>query len=144
MNLLARSRQILLSLALVLILATSTACSGVAQKPTNTNLPTLTNSTKYDQIQRGNTAQGQDFGSWVVQTAKGLAQDAYVRDNNKLGVVITPQVRPNEVRPFAKSLVEGFHKNFPNRDLTVLMYAPDKKLILSAKYDNGTRQIQYQ
>jgi len=48
------------------------------------------------------------------------------RDNNKLGVVITPQVRPNEVKPLAKSLTQGFHRNFPNQDLNVLMYAPDK------------------
>jgi len=60
-----------------------------------------------------------------VKTAKGLVNDAYVRDGNKLGVVISPQVRPNEVKPL-KSLMQGFHKNFPNRDLSVLMYASDK------------------
>jgi hypothetical protein len=79
----------------------------------------------------------------VTRTGKGLIQDAYVRDNNKLGAVITPDVRPNEVKPLAKSLVQGFHKNFPNQDLTVLMYAPDKKLILTAQYDVQTNQIQY-
>ncbi len=79
-----------------------------------------------------------------MQTAKGLVNDAYVRDNNKLGVVISPQVRPNEVKDLSKSLVQGFHKNFPNQDLTVLMYAPDKKLILTAKYDEQSKQIQYQ
>jgi len=46
---------------------------------------------------------GQDFGNWVVQTAKDWFKIAYVRDNNKLGVVITPQVRPNEVKFLAKS-----------------------------------------
>jgi hypothetical protein len=94
-------------------------------------------------LERGNSPAGQDFGNWVVNTAKGLVKDAYVRDNNKLGVVITPQVRPNEARPLAKSLVQGFHKNFPNQDLTVLMYAPDKKLILTARYDVQSKQIEY-
>jgi hypothetical protein len=66
-----------------------------------------------------------------------------VRDNNKLGVVISPEVRPNEVKPLAKSLAQGFRRNFPNQDLTVLMYAPDKKLILTAKYDTQTNQVEY-
>jgi hypothetical protein len=78
-----------------------------------------------------------------VQTSKGLVTDAYVRDNNKLGVVISPQVSPNEVRPLANSLVQGFRKNFPNQDLEVLIYAPDKKLILTADYIAQTNQIRY-
>ena len=72
-----------------------------------------------------------------------LVKDAYVRDNNKLGVVVTPQVKPTEVKPLAKSLAQGFHKNFPNQDLTVLIYAPDKKLILTAKYDVQSNQVEY-
>jgi sarcosine oxidase gamma subunit len=66
-----------------------------------------------------------------------------VRDNNKLGIVISNQVRPNEVKTLAKSLAQGFRKNFPNQDLTVLVYGPDKKLILTAKYDIQSNQIQY-
>jgi hypothetical protein len=69
-------------------------------------------------------------------------QDAYVRDNDKLGVVISPDVRPNEVRPLAKSLMQGFQKNFPNHDLKVLVYAPDKKLILTANYNDQSHQIE--
>ncbi|NJO42383.1 MAG: hypothetical protein HC769_29490 [Cyanobacteria bacterium CRU_2_1] len=135
-------RTTLVALFLVLILFTSSACSGTMQA----DRPSLpgTDRTAYSQLERGNTSQGQNFGNWVTQTAHELVQDAYVRDNDKLGVVITPQVRPTEVRSLASSLVQGFHKNFPNRDLTVLMYAPDKKLILTAKYDDSTRQIQYQ
>ncbi|TAG68696.1 MAG: hypothetical protein EAZ25_02145 [Oscillatoriales cyanobacterium] len=32
--------------------------------------------------------------------------------------------------------------NFPNQDLSVLVYAPDKKLILTAKYDQQSNQIE--
>ncbi len=78
-----------------------------------------------------------------MQTSQGLVQDAYVRDNNKLGVVVCPKVRPNEVRPLAKSLAQGFHKNFPNQDLKVLIYASDKKLILTTEYDIQTNQVKY-
>jgi len=62
-----------------------------------------------------------------------------VRDNNKLGVVITPQVSPNEVKPLAKSLVQGFHKNFPNQDLNVLMYALTKLILTVSMTLNQNR-----
>lgn len=143
MSLIRYIRTTLVALSLVLMLVTTTACSGnvqAVQPSSSSSSPTLA----YNQLERGNSSAGQTFGNWVVQTAGGLVQDAYVRDNDKLGVVISPKVRPNEVRPLAKSLVQGFQKNFSNRDLTVLVYAPDKKLILTAKYDNSTHRIEYQ
>lgn len=143
MSLIKRFRQIATVLLLVLFMTTTTACSSAVQAKQPTTLPAISRSADYTQIARGNTQAGQDFGSWVVQTARGMVKDAYVRDNNKLGVVISPEVRPNEVKPLAKSLAQGFHRNFPNQDLTVLMYAPDKKLILTAKYDTQTNQIEY-
>jgi hypothetical protein len=135
-------RKIVTALVLILVLTTTAACSGTVQAKQPTNNPTVI-SPKYTQLERGNTATGENFGDWVVQTSKGLVEDAYVRDNNKLGVVVTPQVAPGEVQPLAKSLVQGFRHNFPNQDLTVLMYAPDKKLILTAKYDTQSQQVNY-
>lgn len=145
MSLFQQSRRIITGLLLVLVLTISTACASApsAQKPTNLPVAIGGSPSYYAQLQRGNTAAGQDFGNWVTQTAKGMVKDAYVRDNNKLGVVITPQVRPNEVKDLAKSLAQGFHHNFPKQDVTVLMYAPDKKLILTAKYDQQSNQIDF-
>ena len=144
MSLIQHCRKILTALVLILVLTTTPACSGAVQaKQPTSNLPAISGNGDYAQLERGNSPVGQDFGNWVVETAKGLVQDAYVRDNNKLGVVITRQVRPNEVKPLAKSLVQGFHKNFPNQDLKVLVYAPDKKLILTAQYDEQSKQIEY-
>ncbi|HBL14983.1 MAG TPA: hypothetical protein DD379_27030 [Cyanobacteria bacterium UBA11162] len=144
MNLFERSHKILTALALVLVLTITTSCAAPSQT-SRTNAPTGANSSvNYAQLERGNSSAGQEFGDWVVQTAQGLVSDAYVRDNNKLGVVITPQVRPNEVQPLAKSLVQGFRQNFPNQDLKVLMYAPDKQLILTANYDHQSNQVSYQ
>lgn len=144
MKFMQKLRTIMAALALVLVLTTS-ACSNatVAKQPTLPPAAT-SNGNSYALLERGNTGAGQDFGNWVVQTSHGLVQDAYVRDQNKLGAVISPQVRPNEVRPLAKSLIQGFHRTFPNQDLTVLMYAPDKKLILTAQYDTQSNQIKYQ
>lgn len=140
-----RFRKFFSALALVLVLTTTACSAGTATEAKRTTDTTaITRTGDYALLERGNTAVGQDFGNWVAQTAKGLVQDSYVRDNNKLGVVITPQVKPNEVKPLAKSLLQGFHRNFPNQDLTVLMYAPDKKLILTAQYDVQSQQIKYQ
>ncbi len=138
MILLRYIRTTLIALSLVFLLVTNTACSGAVQATQPTALPIISS-----QLERGDTASGQNFGNWVVQTSHGLIQDAYVRDNNKLGVVISPDIRPNEVRSLTKSLLQGFHKNFQGRDLAVLVYAPDKKLILTANYDDSTRQINY-
>lgn len=137
-------RKVLMALALSLVLTFTAACTSAPQASQSRPLLGSPSDTAFQQLERGNTAVGQNFGNWVVQTANGLVSDAYVRDDNKLGAVISPQVRPNEVRPLARSLTQGLERNFPNRDLTVLMYAPDKKLILTARYDHETRQIEYQ
>ncbi|MBD2460877.1 hypothetical protein H6G89_07450 [Oscillatoria sp. FACHB-1407] len=137
-------QKILVALALAVVLTVTTACGGTVQS-TQPGVSSGNGSTvAYQQLERGNTSGGQNFGDWVVQAGGGLISDAYVRDDNKLGAVISSQVRPNEVRPLARSLTQGLQRNFPNRDLTVFMYAPDKKLILTARYDHQTRQIEYQ
>jgi hypothetical protein len=142
-NVFQHSRKVLATIALVFVVLFTTACSAATAKapPTNVSAP-ITRS--YSQLERGNSGVGQDFGNWVVTTSKGLIKDAYVRDNNKLGVVISSQVRPTEVKDLTRSLTQGFHKNFPNQDLTVLVYAPDKQLILTAQYDQQSNKIQYQ
>lgn len=138
-------RKVLTALVLVLILTITTACSvATAKEPRSISPTQIDRTANYGQLARGNSASGQDFGNWVVTASQGLVKDAFVRDNNKLGVVISSQVRPAEVKDLTKSLTQGFRKNFPNQDLTVLMYAPDKKLILTARYNNQSKQIEYQ
>jgi hypothetical protein len=141
-----RGRRLVTAFLLVLVLTVSTACSAAPTATSTDRSPSSVGTLQapYQQLQRGNSTAGQNFGDWVIQTANGLVKDAFVRDDNKLGVVISPQVRPNDVKPLARSLLQGFEHNFPNRNLTVLMYAPDKKLILTARYNNQSRQIEYQ
>lgn len=143
MNISQSLRKFAVVLMLVLALVTTTACSAVSANGQTTYQPQASRSLEYGKLARGDSPTGQNFGDWVVQTSQGLIKDAYVRDNNKLGVVISSQVRPDEVKPLAKSLVQGFHQSAPNRDVTVLMYAPDKQRILTARYDAASRQISY-
>nr|WP_110988314.1 hypothetical protein [Acaryochloris thomasi] len=145
MKLIQKARRLWLPLVLSSLLFVTAGCSSAPPAPSSSALtgPSAL-STGYIQLEQGNTRAGQDFGAWVTQTAKGIVKDAYVRDEDKLGVVITPQVDPKEVKSLAKSLVAGFQKNFPNRDLKVLVYAPDKELILTANYDRLSNRIQYQ
>ncbi len=141
-------RNLMSILALVLILSFTTACG---TSSTNQAAVRAVNSVQlnqqqnqYGQLARGNSTQGQNFGDWVISASKGLIKDVYVRDNNKLGVVISPKVLPTDVKNLAKSLAQGFHQNFPDQDLTVLIYAPDKQLILTARYDIQSKQVEYQ
>lgn len=140
MNIFRHARTTIVAIALMLVLTFTTAC-GATQ---SSNPVKLNQSSDYSQIARGNSAAGQDFGNWVVQTSKGLIMDAYVRDSNKLGVVISSQVLPTDVKSLTQSLTQGFRNTFPNQDLTVLIYAPDKKLVLTARYDYQSKQIDYQ
>ena len=138
----SKIRQLIATTLLVLIVATTTACSSSS----TATLPdaTLDRSSAYTQLERGDSVAGQQFGDWVVSTSNGLISDSYVRDNNKLGVVISDKVKPTEVKTLAKALTMGFHNNFPNQDLTILVYAPDKERILTAKYDVQSNNIEYQ
>lgn len=138
----SKIRRFLATTLLILIVVTSPACSS----STNANIPnpTLDRTEAYTQLERGDSLAGQKFGDWVVNTSQGLIVDSYVRDNNKLGVVISEEVKPTEVKTLAKALAMGFHKNFPNQDLTILVYAPDKQRILTAKYDVQSNNIEYQ
>ncbi len=142
MNIFYQARKIVVVLALMLVLTLTTACGSA---PTLSSNPVKINqSSEYSQLSLGNSVKGQDYGSWVIKTSKGLIKDSYVRDSNKLGVVISSQVKPTEVKTLTQSLAQGFRRSFPNQDLTLLIYAPDKKLILTARYDNQSKQIDYQ
>jgi hypothetical protein len=139
----SRVRKVVTALALVLVLTVTSACSSSVATRDPESAPTAVRSVDYGRLARGDSSTGQSFGDWVVETSQGLIKDAYVRDNNKLGVVISSQVRPSEVKDLSKSLTQGFRKNFPNQDLTVLVYAPDKKLILTTRYDAQSKQVEY-
>lgn len=134
-------RRFIATTLLLLMVVTTTACSSSTATLPN---PTLDRTEAYTQLERGDSAAGQQFGDWIVSTSQGMIDDAYVRDNNKLGVVISSQVKPTEVKTLAKALTMGFHKNFPDQDLTILVYAPDKERILTAKYDVQSNQINYE
>jgi hypothetical protein len=139
---LSKIRHFFVTTLLVLIVVTTTACSS-SSTATVPN-PTLNRKQAYTQLETGNSLAGQKFGDWVISTSQGMIKDAYVRDNNKLGIVISEQVKPTEVKTLAKALTMGFHQNFPNQDLTVLMYAPDKEKVLTAKYNARSNNIEYQ
>lgn len=144
MKLFPSFRATLTALVLVFVLTVSTACSGTVQAKQPQLAPNNSINQKYTQLERGNSSTGQNFGDWVVKTSEGLIQDAYVRDNDKLGVILSPAIEPNQVKNLAKSLLQGMGKNFPERDLKVLIYAPDKQLILTGNYDNSTKKVTYQ
>jgi pyruvate carboxylase len=143
-NILNNAKRTLLILAAIAVFSFTTACGTPNAQTKAPNPVAVTQTSEYGQLALGNSAAGQDFGSWVIRASKGLISDAYVRDSNKLGVVISSKVMPKDVKALTQSLAQGFRHNFPNQDLTVLVYAPDKKLVLTARYDTQSKQIDYQ
>ncbi|HEY9646652.1 MAG TPA: hypothetical protein V6C88_09795 [Chroococcidiopsis sp.] len=145
MSIALRMRHIFTVFVLVCVLSLTTACGSVSTRSPQASYPgSLDRSAEYSQLERGDSATGQAFGDWVVQTSRGLIKDAFVRGNDKLGAVISSKVRPEEIKPLAQSLAQGFRKNFPKKDLTVLIYAPDKELLLTARYNARSNQIEYE
>ena len=111
-------RFLITTLLILVVVITTTACSSsTASLPS----PTMDRTDAYTQLERGDSVAGQKFGDWIVSTSQGMVSDSFVRDNNKLGVVISSRVKPTEVKTLAKALAMGFHRNFPNQDLTILM-----------------------
>jgi hypothetical protein len=137
-------RRVLVAFMAIFVLMTSVACSTATPEASTAPDHSLNRVGQFDNLSRGDTTQGDQYADWVIQTSHGLIKDAYVRDNDKLGVVISKEVRPDDVKPLARSLAQGFRRSAPNHDLTVLVYAPDKQLILTAKYDSKTQQVNYQ
>lgn len=136
-------RRLIIAFCLGVVLLTTSACAGATQASTPTIEQPRLGGTPSG-IERGTTPAGQAYGDWLVQSSKDVVTDAYVRDGNQVGVVIDPKVKPNQVRSLARSVAQSFRQNFPDRDLTVRMYAPDKTLILTARYSNATQQIEYE
>lgn len=142
MSLLLWIRRVFIVLTLVLVLTFATTCSGLTQAAQTITPSAIESRVVYKQLERGiKAATGQDFSKWVVQTAEGLVQTASVRDDENLVVVLTPQVRPSEIQPLMKSLVQSFQRSFPNQDLTVLMYSSNRHLVLTARYRGGTVKL---
>jgi len=80
MNIFRYARTTIVAIALLLVLTFTTACGSTQ----SSNPVKLNQSSDYSQIARGNSAAGQDFGNWVVQTSKGLIMDAYVWTLDKI------------------------------------------------------------
>ncbi|MDJ0574030.1 MAG: hypothetical protein QNJ65_02535 [Xenococcaceae cyanobacterium MO_234.B1] len=79
------------------------------------------------------------FGLNGFSTLEDAIASPFNLVNDALGISLR-----YEVKTLAKALTMGFHKNFPNQDLTILIYAPDKERILTAKYDVQSNSIEYQ
>ncbi|MEO1635867.1 MAG: hypothetical protein AAFS04_12395, partial [Cyanobacteria bacterium J06631_9] len=63
--------------------------SETSPSPTNSTPTPNVGSDVSPDFTNGNSVSGSEFASWVIGASQGLISDAYVRDENTLGVVIT-------------------------------------------------------
>jgi hypothetical protein len=51
-------------------------------------------------------------------------QRALMNERNELGLVLSPNVRMDEISALMRSMLVQMHKEFPGQDLTIVAYAP--------------------
>ncbi|MDQ3703533.1 MAG: hypothetical protein M3442_21830 [Chloroflexota bacterium] len=73
---------------------------------------------------RGNTPEGAAFANWVLSTdaERKYIVDAFVRDDQVLGMIVNPNMTRGQVQQAMGSLLTAMRKTFPNRDLQVIAY----------------------
>ena len=68
-----------------------------------------------------------------------------VDDQNQLGVVLTANLKPDQVEAVVKKTLEALAKKFPGEDMTIEAYAPAQPLrkLGAAHYSAQTGQVTY-
>jgi hypothetical protein len=91
---------------------------------------------------RGNTPEGAIFADWVVATdpERRYLLDAFVRDDQVLGVIVHPQLTRAQVRQMLTSLLSAMQRTFPDRPLEVLAYYRSGDQLARLQWDPHTRQ----
>ncbi len=68
-----------------------------------------------------------------------------VDNQNRLGVVVAANLKPDQIEAVVKKALEALAKKFPNEDMSLDAYAPSQPLrkLGSAQYDAQTKEVTY-
>ena len=95
--------------------------------------PTATSSKSAgDPLTRGGvTERDQAFALWAESHGKAMLRyvEADLDRHGRLWFGVTRDVKPEEVRPLTKSLLEGAHKEFPKGELVATVFDPEGERI---------------
>jgi hypothetical protein len=112
--------------------------SGKSQDRTPATTSRPTSRPGGDAIARGGvTERDQAFAAWAESHGKSMLRyvEADLERHGRLWFGVTRDVKPEDVRPLTKSLLEGARKEFPNRELVATVFDPDGERIGRARLD---------
>jgi hypothetical protein len=94
------------------------------------------------QAVRGNTPEGSTFANWVLSTdpQHKYIVDAFVRDDQVLGVIVNPTMTKGQVQQAMGALLSGMQRTFPNRPLEVITYYVSGDELARTTWDPRTNQ----
>lgn len=103
----------------------------------HTQAPAPPHSTTTDTLQRGGvTERDKAFAAWAESHGKSLIRyvEADLERHGRLWFGVTRDVKPADVRPLTKSLLEGARKEFPKGELVATVFDPDGERIGKAHF----------
>ena len=89
------------------------------------------------QAEHGNTPEGVKFAEYVIGTdpEHKFVKDAFVRDNQVLGVIVSPTMTRGQVEQSLTSLMKGMVQRFNNYPLQVIAYYESGDEMAKSTYD---------
>ncbi len=91
-----------------------------------------------DPLTRGGvTARDQKFAAWAEGEARPLLRyvEADLERHGRLWIGITREVKPEDVKPLARSLLLGARKEFPGGELVATVFDPEGERIGRARLE---------
>jgi len=94
---------------------------------------------------RGNTAEGAAFADYVVGTdpQHKFVKDAFVRDNQTLGVIVSPNMTRAQVQEAMGSLMRGMQQRFSKYPLNVVAYYESGDEMARTVFDGQNTNTQW-
>jgi len=146
------SIQIFIALALILVLGAGCAStsgstsSGTTSSGGGTTTQQQSGSTYGSGTATGDTQEGANFAQWVLEQdpQHQLITDAVVRNNQTLGVKVTPTATKGDIRNLMVALAQGMAKTFPGTPLRVEAFYQSGDKLAEANYDPNTNQVNVQ
>ena len=92
---------------------------------------------------RGNTPEGSAFANWVLaqDPQHKYILDAYVRDDQHLGIIIRPNVMSKaQVQQMMTAMLNAMQQTFPGRPLEVIAYYVSGDELGRTTWDPRTRR----
>ncbi|MGI8904872.1 MAG: hypothetical protein ACR2IE_00070 [Candidatus Sumerlaeaceae bacterium] len=94
---------------------------------------------------RGNTAEGAAFADYVIATdpEHKFVKDAFVRDDQMLGVIVSPTMSRGQVDQALGSLLRGMQERFQKYPLQVIAYYESGDEMARSVYDGRNTNTEW-